>query len=67
MSSHVYLCSRAAAPFPEIWEDDVDAGLREVTAMAERMRGVLGVAVGMLFHHDLRLRSDLETVLSLLG
>lgn len=45
----------------------MDAGLREVTAMAERMRGVLGVAVGMLFHHDLRLRSDLETVLSLLG
>lgn len=34
--------------------------------MAEKMRSAHGVAVGMLFRGDPRLRTDIETVLMLL-
>lgn len=35
--------------------------------MAEKMRGALGVAIGTMFRGDPDLRSDLGTVLALLG
>ena len=56
-----------SAPLPEIQNDDAEARLQEVAAVAEKMKVALGVAMGTLFREDPRLSADIETVLSLLG
>lgn len=61
------LCSPCPAPLPEIQNDDVEARLQEVSAVTEKMKTTLGVAVGTLFCDDPRLMSEINTILDLLG
>jgi hypothetical protein len=60
-----HFCS--IAPLPEIQDDDAEARLWDVAAVAEMMWSALGVAVGTPFYGDPRLQTDIETVLTLLG
>lgn len=54
-------------PLPKIQFEGAEDRLREVAAVAERMKTAICFTVGTLFHDDHWLKPYLEIVLELLG